>query len=124
MNLSFFQAALFIYLLGTGISLGYLISLRQRLARLGPLTLAVGFAVHTLALLMRYLEAGYTPITNLHESLSFFSWSIVGVYFILYWKYRVGVLAAFISPMAAVLIILASLFPKEILPVPPALDSF
>jgi ABC-type transport system involved in cytochrome c biogenesis permease subunit len=124
MNLSFFQAALFIYLLGTAISLAYLVSLRRPLSRLGTIALGVGFTVHTLALLLRYIEAGYTPITNLHESLSFFSWSIVGVYFILYWKYRVDVLAAFISPMAAVLIILASLFPKEILPVAPVLDSF
>ncbi len=124
MNLSFFQAALFFYLLGTAISLAYFISLRKPLARLGTFALAVGFGVHTLALVLRYLEAGYTPITNLHESLSFFSWSIVGVYFILYWKYRVDFLAAFISPMAAVLIILASLFPKEILPVAPVLNSF
>lgn len=72
MNTSFFQAALFIYLLGTGISLAYLVSLRQMLARLGPLALAVGFAVHTSALVLRYIEAGYTPITNLNESLSFF----------------------------------------------------
>ena len=119
MNVSFFQAALFIYLLGTAISLAYLVSLRRPLSRLGTIALGVGFTVHTLALVLRYIEAGYTPITNLHESLSFFSWSIVGVYFLLYWKYRVDVLAAFISPMAAVLIILASLFPKEILPVAP-----
>jgi len=70
------------------------------------------------------MEAGYTPITNLHESLSFFAWSIVGVYLLLYLKYRLDVLAAFVSPLAAVLIILASLFPKEIIPVTPVLDSF
>jgi cytochrome c-type biogenesis protein CcsB len=123
-NLFFFQAALFIYLLSTGISLAYLVSLRKPLSRLGTFGLVVGFFVHSLALVYRYMEAGYTPITNLHESLSFFSWSIVGVYLILYLKYRVDVLAAFISPMAAVLIILASLFPKEILPVAPVLNSF
>jgi cytochrome c-type biogenesis protein CcsB len=124
MNLLFFQAALVIYLLGTGVSLAYLVSLRKRLGRLGTFVLGVGFVVHTLALVSRSLEAGYTPVTNLHESLSFFSWSIVGVYLLLNWKYRVDVLAAFISPLAAVLIILASLFPKEILPVAPALKSY
>ena len=110
--------------MGTAISLAYLVSLRRPLSRLGTIALGVGFTVHTLALVLRYIEAGYTPITNLYESLSFFSWSIVGVYFLLYWKYRVDVLAAFISPMAAALIILASLFPKEILPVAPVLSSF
>jgi cytochrome c-type biogenesis protein CcsB len=124
MNLLFLQAALFIYLLGTGISIAYLVSLRKKLAQLGTFILAGGFGIHTLALVSRSLEAGYTPITNLHESLSFFSWSIVGVYLLLNLKYRVDVLAAFISPLAAVLIILASLFPKEILPLAPALKSY
>ena len=124
MNLFFFQVALVIYLLGTGISLAYLVSLHKRLSRLGTLALGVGFVAHTLALVWRYMEAGYTPITNLHESLSFFSWSIVGVYLLLNFKYRVDVLAAFISPIAAILIILASLFPKEVLPLAPVLKSF
>ena len=124
MNLLFFQAALFIYLFGTGASLVYLISLRKKFSQLGTIALMGGFIVQSLALVSRYIEAGHTPITNLHESLSFFAWSIVGVYLLLNWKYRVDVLAAFISPMAAVLIILASLFPKEILPVAPVLNSF
>jgi cytochrome c-type biogenesis protein CcsB len=124
MNMYFFQAALFIYLMGTGASLAYLISLRKGLSRLGIFSLTLGFIVHSLALVSRYGEAGHTPITNLHESLSFFAWSIVGIYLILFFKYRLDVLSAFISPVAAVLIILASLFPKEIIPVAPVLDSF
>ncbi len=119
-----FQAALFIYLLGTGASLAYLISLRKPFSKWGILSLSLGFIVHSLALLSRYVEAGHTPITNLHESLSFFAWSVVGVYLILYFKYRLDVLSAFISPVAAVLIILASFFPGEIIPVAPVLDSF
>jgi cytochrome c-type biogenesis protein CcsB len=123
MNVLFFQAALFLYLFGTGASLAYLILLRKRFCQLGTIALTGGFIVHSLALVSRYLEAGHTPITNLHESLSFFAWSIVAVYLLLNLKYRVDVLAAFISPIAAVLIILASLFPKEILPVAPVLQS-
>jgi len=124
MNLLFFQTALFLYLFGTGASLAYLVLLRKKFSQLGTITLTGGFIVHSLALVSRYLEAGRTPITNLHESLSFFAWSIVAVYLLLNLKYRVNVLAAFISPIAAVLIILASLFPKEILPVAPVLQSF
>jgi cytochrome c-type biogenesis protein CcsB len=124
MNLLFFQAALFLYLFGTGASLAYLILLRKKFSQLGTIALTGGFIVHSLALVSRYMEAGHTPITNLHESLSFFAWSIVAVYLLLNLKYRVNVLAAFISPIAAVLIILASLFPKEILPVAPVLQSF
>jgi cytochrome c-type biogenesis protein CcsB len=124
MNLLFFQAALFIYLFGTGASLVYLITLRKKFSQLGTIALTGGFIVQSLALVSRYIEAGHTPITNLHESLSFFAWSIVGVYLLLNLRYRMDVLAAFISPIAAVLIILASLFPKEILPVAPVLQSY
>jgi len=124
MNFYFFQAALFIYLFGTGASLAYLISLKKPFYKGGQFALAVGFIVHSLALISRYLEAGYTPITNLHESLSFFAWSIVGVYLGLNLKYQIDVLVAFVSPLAVVLIVLASLFPKDILPLPPVLESF
>ncbi len=124
MNIIFFQGAQIIYLLGTAVSLAFLITLRRGLSRLGTFALAGGFIVHSLALLWRYIEAGHTPITNLHESLSFFAWSIVGVYLLLHLRFRVDVLAAFISPMASVLMILASLFPKEIIPLAPVLESF
>jgi len=124
MNIIFFQAALTIYLLGTAVSLVFLISLRRGLSRLGTFVLTGGFIVHSLALLWRYIEAGYTPITNLHESLSFFAWSVVGAYLLLHLKYRVEVLAAFISPLASVPMILASLFPQEIIPLAPVLESF
>src|SRR4030042_6114325 len=124
MNIFFFQGAQIFYLLGTAVSLAFLIPLRRGLSRLGTFALAGGFIVHSLALLWRYIEAGHTPITNLHESLSFFAWSIVGVYLLLHLKFRVDVLAAFISPMASVLMILASLFPKEIIPLAPVLESF
>jgi cytochrome c-type biogenesis protein CcsB len=123
MNAHFFHAALFIYLGATGFSLAYLVSLRKFLAKLGPYVLAAGFGVHSLALVIRYWEAGHTPVTNMPESLSFFSWAIVGLYLSLFWRYRFAILAAFVSPIAAVLMILASVYPLKILPLPPALES-
>jgi cytochrome c-type biogenesis protein CcsB len=119
-----FQIALFIYLIGTAASISYLISLRRRLFTITLSSLIAGFSIHSFAIVLRYTEAGQVPITNLHEALSFFSWCVVGIYLLLQYKYRVDVLAAFISPVACVLIILASLFPKEIIPVAPVLKSF
>ncbi len=124
MNILFFKSALILYLFGTAASLAYLIRLKRIFFRAGILSLTVGFAIHSLALLGRTLESGRAPITNLHEALSFFAWSVVAVYLILQMKYRVDVLAAFISPVAAALMILASFFPKDIVPVDPILNSF
>ncbi len=123
MNIFFFQIALVIYILGTAVSLAYFIWLRKRLSWVGTVLLALGFASHSTAIFLRYIEAGYTPITNWHESLSFFSWTVVGIFLLLHRKYRVEGLAAFVSPMAAGLMILAALFPQEIMPLPPVLES-
>ncbi len=120
----FFQIALFIYLIGTAAAITYLISLRRRLFGITLSLLIGGFLIHSLAIGFRYAEAGHLPVTNLHEALSFFSWTVVGIYLILQYKYRVDVLAAFVSPVACVLIILASFFPKEIIPVAPVLKTF
>ncbi len=119
-----FQIALIFYLSGTAASISYLISLRPRLFTVTLSALVAGFLSHTGAIIFRCAEAGQVPITNLHEALSFFSWCIVGIYLIIHYKYRVEVLAAFISPLASALIILASFFPKEIIPVAPVLKSF
>jgi cytochrome c-type biogenesis protein CcsB len=124
MNIIFFQIALVLYLLGTAFSLAFLLFAREVFSRMGKWALTGGFMAHSLTLVLRYIEGGHTPITSLYESLSFFAWSIVAFYFLLQIKYRVEVLAAFISPVAAGLIILASLFPKDILPLAPVLESF
>ena len=124
MNIVFFQASFLLYFIGAVISLAHLITLRPGLSRIGRGFLAGGLALHSLAILWRIFEAGRTPLTNLHEALSFFAWAIIGVYFLLYFKYRLEVLGAFVSPVTVVLMVLASLFPKEIVPVEPVLNSF
>jgi cytochrome c-type biogenesis protein CcsB len=124
MNLFFFQAAFFLYVAGTGLSLAHLITLKPRLARFGRGFLGVGLTVHTLAILWRLFESGRTPLANLHEALSFFAWATLGAYFLLHFRYRLEVLGAFVSPVAVFLMVLASLFPKEIMPIEPVLDSF
>lgn len=124
MNLVFFQASFLLYFVGALISLLHLITLKPGHSRIGRGFLGVGLVLHSLAILWRLFEAGRTPLTNLHEALSFFAWAVIGVYFLLYFRYRLEVLSAFISPVAVVLMVLASLFPKEIVPVEPVLNSF
>ncbi|RPJ40770.1 MAG: hypothetical protein EHM27_07395, partial [Deltaproteobacteria bacterium] len=124
MNIVFFQAAFFLYFIGAGVSLAHLVTLRPWLSRIGRGFLAGGMALHSLAILWRIFESGRTPLTNLHEALSFFAWATIGIYFLLHFKFRLEVLGAFVSPVAVVLMVLASLFPKEIVPVEPVLNSF
>jgi len=124
MNVYFFNFASLLYLLGTVAYLIYTILLKESLSRLAATLVSVGFASHTLALFTRYLEAGYTPVTNLYESLSFFAWMIVGILLIVNLKYKVKVLGSLLTPIALILMVFASALPKEILPLAPVLRSF
>lgn len=124
MNVLFFQLTLGFYLGGTIAYLVYLLSSHERTAWAGRLLLGVGFCSHGLAFMLRYIEAGHAPLVNLHESLSFFAWLVVGFFLLLRYRYKVEMLGAFVSPLALLLVIGAAALPKEILPLPPALRSW
>ncbi len=82
-----------------------------------------GFAAHSAFSIARFLKAGHTPITNLHESLSFFSLAVVGLFIVFERKYRLVILGSFVMPIALLLIIASSIFPTNIVPLAPALRS-
>ncbi len=124
MNLVFYSIAAAFYLLGTISLLVYLISLRGSISKVGSGLLSIGFILHTIAIVIRFHEAGYLPITNLYESVSFLAWAILLVYLIVHHKYRIPVLGAFVSPIVLILAIVGFALPREILPLHPALKSF
>jgi len=124
MNIYFFKFAFFLYFFGTLAYLAYIIFLKDSLSKIAATAIAIGFASHTLAILTRYAEAGYTPVTNLYESLSFFAWMIIGILLIANLKYRVKVLGSFLTPIALMLMLFAFALPKEIFPLAPVLKSF
>ena len=91
--------------------------------RAGRCLLALGFFVHLAALVLRYAIAGYTPITSLHESLSFFALSMAGFFIFLKRVYRVESLGCLFVPVLALLLIGALAAPAAIRPLPPVLRS-
>jgi cytochrome c-type biogenesis protein CcsB len=124
MNIHFFKLASLFYLLGTLLYSIYILLLKDSLSKLATIIVTIGFVSHTLALIARYLEAGYTPVTNLHESFSFFAWMIIGILLIANFKYKIKVLGAFLTSIALIFMLFAFALPKEILPLAPVLRSF
>lgn len=124
MNLIFYYMAVVFYAFGTISYLVYIVFLRDILSKVGAGLLSVGFILHTTALIFRYYEAGYVPITNLYESFSFFAWAILLVFILVYYNYRIRVLGAFVAPIALILMILGLALPKDILPLHPVLKSY
>jgi cytochrome c-type biogenesis protein CcsB len=124
MNILFFKITSLFYLLGTLTYLAYIFSLKETFSKVSFTIVLIGFASHTLAFLTRLVEAGHTPVTNLHESLSFFAWMIIGIFLVVYLKYKIKVLGSFLTTVALILMLFAYTLPKDILPLAPVLKSF
>lgn len=114
--------------------LSYLIFTTSRNKFLGTLStslLIVGLVIHSIGLVLRWLEThqtgyGYVPLSNMYESLIFFSWTIILIYLILEFKYQQRIIGVFITPFAFLAIALTSIVPginAKITPLMPALQS-
>ncbi len=124
MNVILFKLTLFLYLAATSGYLVYIISQKKPAARVALGVAMAGFCLHTAAITVRYYEAGYAPITNLHESLSFFAWAVIGSYLYIQLRYQVKNLGAFATPIATFSMLASSILPKKIMALPPVLKSF
>ncbi len=123
MNEILFYATLGLYCAASILYLFCLAKPGETIGKISRWVVAAGFAAHCAFSLARYLKAGYTPITNLHESLSFFSLAVVGLFIVFERKYRLTILGSFVMPVALLLIIASSIFPTSIVPLAPALRS-
>jgi cytochrome c-type biogenesis protein CcsB len=127
----FFNISMGIYLVCT---IGYLLFAASRSKILGTITtslLTIGLLIHSGGLGFRWAEThqtgyGYVPLSNMYESLIFFSWTIVLVYLVLELKYRQKIIGVFVTPFAFLAIALTSIIPgvnAKIIPLIPALQS-
>ena len=83
-------------------------------ARLMQLLIGVGFLNHTLAIIYRYAVGEHLPITTPHEAASFFAWCTVLLYFVMEFRYRVGLLGSFIMPVVFFLMLASAMMSREI----------
>ncbi len=84
----------------------------------------LGFLLHTIHIILRFSHSQHIPVTNLHEATSFFSWSIVLLFFIAEYRYKIGLLGSFIMPGVFILMLSSSILPREIQPLSPLLQSY
>lgn len=91
----------------------------------------IGVAGNTAGIIMRWLESyrlgiGHAPLSNLYESMIFFSWTIVVLYLVIESRYKNRTIGAFATPLAFLSMAYASLSPNisdRIQPLIPALKS-
>lgn len=120
----FFELALTFYLISVIIGIIELFKSTTLTSPLMPFIIGAGFFTHTLSIIYRYINAGHIPISSPHEATSFFSWCIVLLFFIIEYRYRVGLLGSFIMPIVFILMLSSSMLPREIKPLSPLLQSY
>ena len=127
-NSLLFGISIFVYFFAMVLYVSYLAFRSEGLGKAATLTLLGGVIIETAAMAMRWyesyqMEIGRAPLTNLYESLVFFAWTIAVVYLALEAKFRIRTVGAFVTPFPFIIMAYASLNPKDIQPLVPALQS-
>jgi cytochrome c-type biogenesis protein CcsB len=96
----------------------------NRWGKIGITITVIGFITHVGYFIMRWIAAGHAPVSNMFEFVTAFGMMIVGAFILLFFLYRTPSLGLFALPIAVIIIAYASMFPKEITPLIPALKSY
>lgn len=124
MNILIFPFAFLSYILSTFLyGLNFALK-KEFLKRTARIFFLMALCIHILFTLVRFIEAGYTPITNLFESFSFFSLCIAVFFFFVTRIHRIESLSFFVSLAISIMLSIAFVLPNEINPLPPVLKSF
>ena len=121
----------FVYGLAAFLYIASWVFKKQLPGRLATWTAIIGVAGNTAGIILRWVESyqlgiGHAPLSNLYESLIFFSWTIALIYLIIEHRYKNRIIGAFATPLAFLAMAYASLSPNvndRISPLVPALKS-
>jgi cytochrome c-type biogenesis protein CcsB len=125
-----FNLATLAYLVAMVLYISYLAFRKEGIGKIASIVTMTGLAVQTVALFLRWRESyqmdiGRVPLSNLYESLVFFTWSTVLIYLVVEYKYKTRAFGAFVLPVAflALAFINVAGISKDITPLVPALKS-
>ncbi|MFZ0368590.1 MAG: c-type cytochrome biogenesis protein CcsB [Halobacillus sp.] len=120
-------AAFFLYLIATfffGATIRDKKRAKSRTAgNIGISITILGFITQVGYFITRWIASHHAPVSNLFEYTTFFGMMLVFAFIVLYFIYRVDLLGLFALPIALLIIAFASMFPTEISPLVPSLQS-
>jgi len=122
-NVVFFLLAVLCYAVSTLAYVACWIGGSRRRERLARATLLAAVLLHGTAIALRWIEAGYAPLSNAFEAFSVYAWGLGVVYLSVGSLRRHAVLGVFVTPLALISILIASVLPKRIEPLVPVLQS-
>lgn len=84
----------------------------------------LGFLAQLTYFFTRWIASGHAPLGNMFEFVTFLGMAMVLAFIIIYFMYRLGFLGLFALPIAMLIIAYASMFPTEVAPLVPSLNSY
>lgn len=124
MSIILFELALTCYFAATIIGIVDIFRGGKQSSKLMLSIAGVGFIIHSVQIIYRYFEVGYLPFAGLHQAASLFAWCIVLIFLIVEYRYKIGIMTSFVIPVAFILMLSSSIFPREIGPISPVLQSY
>ncbi|WP_417911446.1 cytochrome C assembly family protein [Candidatus Electronema sp. TJ] len=119
-----FQLSLAAYLAAAALYTVFFISQKKKLHAAARVVFCAAAGLHSLNIAARYAEAEHTPITSIHEIISFFAWSLSCCYLSFRWRYAVKNFGSFAVLPITALMLAAAAAPQAILPLPPELRTW
>lgn len=101
----------------------FFVSQKKRVRKVARMILMVSGVLQTLYLASRFILAGHTPITSMHETVVFFAWSTTWAYLSFRWRYTVKNFGTFVTVLIFGLLLLSTFSSREIVQLVPALQS-
>lgn len=123
-NVLLFELALTFYFIATISGIIEIFRGKKTTSRATLYLAIIGFIFHTANIVVRYVEGGHIPVTNMHEATSFFSWSVLILFFAHEFRYKLNLLGSFIMPIVFLLMFSSAIFPREIKALSPVLQSY
>ncbi|WP_085523506.1 c-type cytochrome biogenesis protein CcsB [Tuberibacillus sp. Marseille-P3662] len=96
----------------------------DRLGRRGYIITIIGFLTQVGFFVLRWIASHHIPVSNLFEFVTFFSMTLILGFIIIYGMYKNNSLGVIALPIAVIIIAYASVFPSEVQPLIPALQSY
>lgn len=85
---------------------------------------SLGLIAHFVYFITRWMGAGHTPVSNMFEFMSFLSMMIMVAFTVVYLIYKKTLLGLFAVPIAIIIMAYAAVFPQEVQPLIPSLQSY
>lgn len=121
----FFYVSFILYAIAMLLFILYPAFKTKFMAGLASAFMYLGIVPHTIAIILRWKLAGHSPYSNMYEYMSVMAWMAVVIFIYFNLRYKKPIIGSFVAPICFMLMVSASLMPKEISQqLMPALQSY